>query len=434
MTLFFRSRRALEEPQRFPSRGSSTVGSVSVTAESALLHSAAWASLRLRADLISAMPIKTLRDSAGVDVEVPKPPVLVVPDRTNDWDMGSWMWATQFDLDRVGNCYGLITEVDKLGMPATIELVDHKLVAVRVTKGVVSYRIKGVLYKADEVWHERQYRLPGQAMGLSAITMAAYSIGQYLSAQQFGIEWFGNGGTIPSGHLKNTAKTIDAKQSDEVKERFKLAVSDRDVFVTGVDWEYSTIQVAANEGQFIASQEWSSADVARFIGVPGDLIDLASKGSSITYANITQRNLQFLIMNLWSAVRRRQTSLSKLMPDPRFARLVTDAILQMDPETRSKMFGQQVKDRLRAPSEVRRIDNLEPFTPAQLAEFEELFPNLYSNGGKAAGSAAAADPKQLAEIIQKIYLGVGKVVTADEARDIVNKAGAGLTGTFTPTT
>lgn len=31
-------------------------------------------------------------------------------------------------------------------------------------------------------------------------------------------------------------------------------------------------------------------------------------------------------------------------------------------------------------------------------------------------------------MIQKIYLGVGKVVTGEEARAILNRAGAGLTG------
>jgi hypothetical protein len=34
--------------------------------------------------------------------------------------------------------------------------------------------------------------------------------------------------------------------------------------------------------------------------------------------------------------------------------------------------------------------------------------------------------RDLAEIIQKLYLGVGKVVTSDEARQIINKAGGSL--------
>lgn len=374
MTLLFRGNtRAAAETNRFPPRPNRTVGNVSVSADSALNHSAVWASLRLRADLLSSMPVDVYRKVGNVDVEVPKPPVLLNPGG-DEWDMSSWLWATQFDLDRVGNCYGLITELDGDGLPGVVQLVDHKNVSVVVRSGVTSYRIKGQTYTADQVWHERQYRLAGEVMGLSAISLAAYSIGMYLSAQQFGIEWFGNGGTIPSGHLRNKEKTLNDEQVEAVKERFKLSVSDRDVFVTGSDWEYSTVAVAANEGQFLQSQAFSSADIGRFIGVPGDLIDLAVSGSSVTYANITQRNLQFLIMNLWPAVRRRQNSLSRMVSDPRYIRFNTDAILQMDPESKAKVQGQQVRDRLRAPSEARGNDNLEPFTPEQIAEFELLFP------------------------------------------------------------
>lgn len=374
MSLFFRERRSAENPRRFPARTGHQVGSVSVSADSALKHSAVWASLRLRADLLSSMPVDSFRKVDGVDVEITKAPVLLNPGG-DEWDMATWLWASQFDLDRVGNCFGIITELDGAGRPGVIQLQDHKSVVVHVDRqGVVSYRIKGKSYKASEIWHERQYRLAGEVMGLSAISYAAYSIGMYLSAQRFGIEWFGNGGTIPSGHLKHNTKTLDDDETEGVKERFKLAIADRDVFVTGNDWTYTTIQVAANEGQFIQSQEFSSSDIGRFIGVPGDLIDLAVNGSSVTYANITQRNMQFLIMNLWPAVRRRQEALSRLLAKPRFVRFNTDAILQMDPETKAKVLGLQVKDRLLAPSEARKIDNRQPFTEEQLAEFDVLFP------------------------------------------------------------
>jgi hypothetical protein len=53
-----------------------------------------------------------------------------------------------------------------------------------------------------------------------------------------------------------------------------------------------------------------------------------------------------------------------------------------------------------------------------------------SNGEPAAedGAAAARTARELsiAEMVQKVYLGVGKVITSDEAREIVNGAGANL--------
>jgi hypothetical protein len=43
----------------------------------------------------------------------------------------------------------------------------------------------------------------------------------------------------------------------------------------------------------------------------------------------------------------------------------------------------------------------------------------------------SSDPRAVAELIQKIYLGVGVVLSSDEARAIANQAGAGLVGPLT---
>src|SRR5213595_2599314 len=97
--------------QGLPPRMSARKGSVNVTTDSALTHSAVWAAVRLRADLISSMPIDCFRrlPADGVDVEVNKPRVLVTPSSHGEGQplgMPEWMYSTQVDLDRVGNTFG----------------------------------------------------------------------------------------------------------------------------------------------------------------------------------------------------------------------------------------------------------------------------------------------------------------------------------------
>ena len=82
---------------------------VHVTNETALRNSAVWACLRLRADLMSTFPIDVYRYVNGIQVEVPKPPVLVAPGGS-EVGIKEWMYSTEFDLDRGGNCFGIITE------------------------------------------------------------------------------------------------------------------------------------------------------------------------------------------------------------------------------------------------------------------------------------------------------------------------------------
>lgn len=354
-------------------------GRVHVSNDTALRHSAVWACLRLRADLVSTFPIDVYRRVQGVQVEVAKPPVLVTPGGL-EVGIKEWMYSTEFDLDRAGNCFGVITErtgvigPDGRGLPGRIELAELGSVTVRATGSTITkFVIGGQEYEPWEVWHEKQYTVAGFPLGLSPVAYGAMSIEGALTAQQFALDWFA-AGIVPSGTLKNNAKVIDKKHAREAREAFRAAVSNGDVFVHGMDWEYSPVEAVAQQNQFLETQQSSNADIARFFGCPGDLIDAAVAGSSITYANISQRNLQFLIMNLGPAVARREDTFSrKLVSNPRYVKLNTDALLRMDPETRARTIGEQITSRTLTPSEARAIDDRAPLTEEQYAEFDRLF-------------------------------------------------------------
>jgi HK97 family phage portal protein len=352
---------------------------VHVTNETALRNSAVWACLRLRADLMSTFPIDVYRKVQGIQVEVPKPPVLVTPGGL-EVGVKEWMYSTEFDLDRGGNCFGIITErsgvigPDGRGLPGRIDLVELGSVSVRGTGPTITkYVINGQEYEPWEVWHEKQYTVAGFPLGLSPVAYAAWTIEETLSAQQFARDWFASG-AVPMAELKNTNKVVNAADARTAREQFQAAVDSSGLFVHGVDWEYQPIQAVASQSSFLEARQYGASDIARFFGCPGDLIDAAVSGSSVTYANIGQRNLQFLIMNLGPAVGRREDAFSrKLVSGPRFVKLNTDALLRMDPEARARTIGMRITNRTLAPSEARALDNLPPYTDDQLAEFDRLF-------------------------------------------------------------
>lgn len=354
-------------------RSSTMAGTVSVNSDTAMRHSAVWACLRLRADLVSTMPVDVYRRVGDIQIEMTKPPVLVNPGGTRV-DICEWMYSTQVDLDRSGNTFGLITERNALGLPNRIDLQPMNECSV-IAKGseIVQYRIAGKLYDPDLVWHERQFTIGGFALGLSPVSYAAWSIGQYQSAQKFALDWFGTGG-VPKGQLRNTELiTIAPEAAVVIKDRYKASVENNDVFVSGKDWEYKPFQAEAVGAAWLEAQKFGIGDIARFFGAPGDLIDAAVSTGNITYANITQRNLQFLIMHLGPALYRRERSLSKLLPAPRYVKLNSSALLRMDDLTRAQVNQLKIASRTLAPSEVREQDNNPPFTPEQLAEFDRLF-------------------------------------------------------------
>ena len=350
-------------------------GSVVVDAESALKASAVWACLRLRANLVSSLPVDVFRAVAGRQVEVSKPPVLVNPDGDVTSDLAEWLWATQFDLDRFGNAFGLITARDGLGFPARIELLQAADVSVRARGSqITGYRVAGKVHESRDVWHERQYRVAGFPVGMAPLTYAAWSISGYLSAQKFGLDFFGAGG-MPAGVLKNNAQSlVNTAATEEAKARFKASTTNRDIFVVGKDWDWNPAVSEGAAGAFLEDKRFGLVDIARYLDVPGDLIDAAISGSSVTYANISQRNVQLLVTSLGPTIGRRERALTRLTPSPRTVKLNTDALLRMDPETRQRVLLARVAGRTLAPDEARLIDDLAPFTEEQMAQIERLLP------------------------------------------------------------
>jgi HK97 family phage portal protein len=350
----------------------SSSSAVAVNNETALRHSAVWACLRLRANLISTMPVDAFRRVSGVQIEVTKPPVLVNPGGERVGIM-EWLYSTQFDLDRAGNTFGLITERDSLNNPSRIDLVPVGEVTVKA-KGseVTGYRISGTPYTPDQVWHEKQYTVAGLPVGLSPVAYAAWTIGEYLTIQDFALEWFGNS-TVPVAHLKNTTQELTPDQADAMSSRFAAKIRAGMPLVSGSDWEYTPLTAANHQTDWIEGKQYGITDVARFFDCPGDLIDAAVQSGNVTYANVTQRNLQFLVMSLNPAIVRREGALSKLVQDPVFVKLNADALLRMDPQGRAAVFQTAITSRWLAPSEVRALEDRKPFTESQLAEFDRLF-------------------------------------------------------------
>ena len=179
-----------------------------------------------------------------------------------------------------------------------------------------------------------------------------------------------------------------------MKTKFKSTVTSGDVFVTGADWEYSMIQAEQTGMEWLEGEARTSLDIARYFDVPADMIDAAVAGQAITYANITQRNVQFLVMHLGPTVGRREAALSELLPGPRFVKFNTDSLLRMDPASRADMYRVQIDSRVLTPDEARALENRPKLTPEQVDQFAKLFgdPNAIAIDNGFGGYPVGSDP------------------------------------------
>lgn len=401
--------RSWQPDPAIPTNGSqaATYGTVAITNDSAMRNSAVWACLSLRAGLVSSFPVQVFRadPKTGRDFLMTTPPVLVAP---NGWRLSvrEFLYSTQVDLDRAGNAFGLVTEFSALkterwplGIPAKIELLQLGQVSVRRREkdGELLYRVVGINgvtkeYTYEHIWHEKAYTISGLDVGLSPVAYAAFALGGYLSAQEFALAWF-NGSGMPAAHLKNLGKQLNKPEAEAAKSSYLASVKAGGVFVSGQDWDLKPLAATTAQTEFINTMQYGVPDIARFFGCPADLIDGAVAGASVTYANLSQRNLQFLITKLGPAVDGREDALSTLTPAPRRVVLDTSTLLQLDHLQQAQLDSERIGSRLRAPSELRARDNLLPYTPEQMQEFADLFPVKSASDGaptKAPTAGAAA--------------------------------------------
>src|SRR5262249_229995 len=128
---------------------------------------------------------------------------------------------------------------------------------------------------------------------------------------------------------------LDPKESLAVKEAWRASMSMGEPFVHGSDWEYDLIQAQQASSDWLEAKRMTAVDVARFFNVPANLIDANVSGQSVTYANLTARDLDFLVFHFQPTVARRENALSQLLPRPRYIEFQSDWLLRMDPKTRA---------------------------------------------------------------------------------------------------
>lgn len=344
--------------------------SVNVTQESALRSSAVWACLNLHAQLESSLPIDAFTDIEGMQVEVTKPQVLEEP--FLGVDITEHLFSSRFDMSRYGNSVSVIRARNAFGLPTSIELAPMSDTSALVSgTRIKEWRICGETYRPGDILHEKGTTIGGWPIALSPIAYAALTLGGALSAAQFVQDWF-TGGASPSGVLRNTVfDSLDQSEIDDAKAKFKLATAARDIFVTGSEWEWIPAAMDAQSAGFLEERQASVTDIARYLNTPGDMIDAPASGSSVTYANITERNLQLLVINVGPVLRRRERFWSRyLMPSRRYMKFNTDAFLRMDPQTATALLLSEVNAGMITPTEYRKLKNRPPYTPDQVDELE----------------------------------------------------------------
>ena len=146
----------------------------------------------------------------------------------------------------------------------------------------------------------------------------------------------------------------------------------REPVVLGQGWKYEQISVNAEESQFLLTQKYTGSAICGFFGVPPELVGEASEGTSITYANVESRSIDFLKFGLNGWVDRLERWYTKLLPRGQYVKLNTKALLRTDTLTRYQALHLLVGSRIITQDEARATEDWAALTPEQQAQIDKL--------------------------------------------------------------
>lgn len=322
-----------------------------------------FACVRILADSIASLPVQTYRKNGASREMLTFVPSLLFAPAARD-NLFEWLHKCVVSLALRGNAYGLITQRDAFGFPTMIEWLNPDDVWVDELRPTLPiFYWQGVEVPREQIVHIPWVVMPGRVRGLSPVAYFAHTIGVGLSATEYGLSWFDNGGTPPSV-LKNGAKTINPEESAEISDRLAARVRARKPLVLGSDWDFEALKVSPEESQFIETMRLNASQIAAIYGVPPEMVG-GDSGGSMTYANVEQNANAFVQFTLRPWLSRLEAKLSALMPGREFVRFNVDAMIRVDLRTRYEAHRIALQDGWRNRDEVRAIEDLPPLPPGQ---------------------------------------------------------------------
>lgn len=347
----------------------------SVTPDSAMQRSAAWACVRLNARTVGSLPLKVYQKmpdgSRRAASEHPLNDILASSPNVEQTAMEFWEGqATALNLR--GFAYA---EKKFLGnrLVALLPLNPDSTSVYRTPGGERRYRTTSKsgqtreLTEAD-VFHLRGFGAGGDN-GLSPIGYGRQSLATANAADEVAGRIFGNGLQM-SGFIEDTpnAKTTNEQRKDimALLSGFSGSKNTGKVFPLPPGFTFKPLNMSPEDAQLLESRRFNIEEICRWFGVFPILIGHAADGQTMWGSGVEQINLAWLTLYLGPELQRIEQAIEKqlLTPVDRargfYVEYTVDALLRADSKSRAELISKHSQNGTRTRNELRALDNLPP--------------------------------------------------------------------------
>lgn len=354
----------------FAPAGTITAGSTAgeiVTIQSALRSSAAWACQRVLVSTISMLPVDTIQPTGTRRRPVPPPPVVRNP--SGVVSRRGWVAQCVRSTLAAGNQYNTIVDVDDRTMlPTQVETVSPEEVTWMVVDGAETPFVNGkqrTLWPRGDFWHvpASQFLMPGSRVAMAPTEYASTALGTSLAAERFAANWMERG--VHPSSLYYVDAPIDAAQAAVIKQTIMATQLTGEPGVLGSAIRRESVLPNLTDSRFIELLRFEVEQACRFWGVPPSMVYAAVSGQNITYANITQNDMNFLKYSVEAWIVDLEDAWSELAGGVVQVKFNVDAMLRMDALGRAQLAKVRLDSKTTTVNAVKALEDELPFDDPQ---------------------------------------------------------------------
>lgn len=359
----------------------------------AMTQSAFWASVRLLAETVAAMPLVCYESDPTTTFKKPKSDYSlwsVLNYQPNQYQTRiEFFESMMLNLVTWGNAF---MTVERLGSRVTsIMVLPSSQTEVRLLQdGTLIYEFTDQnsnvkVYSRESIWHVKLFG--NGLVGLSPLEYAGNALGLSKNLGDRQNKLAANGGK--TNGILTVDQALKAEQKKAIKDSFAgLNEGNQDqLFVLEAGFNYQQQSLSPTDQQLLETRRFSIEDIARFMGVPSVLIN--DQNTSTWGSGIAEINMGFYKLNLKPYLERIEASIKRhLMPRKDWEKIDIefsfDSLLRADAATRAETYSKQINSGQRTPNEARASEGLPP---------EEGGDKIYLNGSLVPAGTSATQPQ-----------------------------------------
>jgi HK97 family phage portal protein len=333
-----------------------TAAGASITHESSVRISTVYACVYKISSTIASLGLN-LYETNGQrrDVITDHPACDVTKYRPNAYETPFFFWETVIANAVLKGVGYAIIQRGAGGVPLAMQCVDTDYVEQHVVDDRIIYKLRNgkIVQQEDMLEICNMYRK-------SPIQLHRENLGLAQAAQDYGSQYFGNGGQMTG--VLSSDQPLKSEQMEMLQKSWNGSMTSAGTKLLPFGFKYNRIAIAPEEAQFIETRKFQAEEICRIFSVPPALVQLESQ---TTYNNVEQQNLMFARHTVLPWAKRIEQELaSKLLTrqesQNHYFKYSLNDLFRGDMQARANFYTQMLQNGVMNINEVRGTEELNP--------------------------------------------------------------------------